>query len=95
MRKSDLDSYINELGVTPYARVLGFKKEASPLLSEIDKYTSIPLITKLADASQILTAPAYEMLKKDITVNDIYSSIRASKAKVPMYNEYSTPIVIL
>lgn len=95
MRKSDLDMYINDLGVTPYARVLGFRKEASALLSEIDKKTSIPLITKLADAPQILNAPAYEMLKKDITINDIYSSIRASKGKVPMYNEYSTPIVIL
>ncbi len=95
MRKNDLDKYINELGITPYARVLGFRKESANLLSEIDKNTSIPLITKLADASQILSQSAYEMLKKDITVNDIYSSIRASKAKVPMYNEYSTPIVIL
>lgn len=95
MHKNDLDKYINELGITPYARVLGFRKESAKLLSEIDKNTSIPLITKLADASQILSESAYEMLKKDITVNDIYSSIRASKAKVPMYNEYSTPIVIL
>lgn len=95
MRKNDLDKYINDLGITPYARVLGFRKNSAQLLSEIDKNTSIPLITKLADASQILSVPAYEMLKKDITVNDIYSSIRASKGKVPMYNEYSTPIVIL
>lgn len=95
MQKNDLEKFINELGVTPYARVLGFRKEAGDLLSEIDKHTSVPLITKLADASQILSAPAYEMLKKDITVNDIYSSIRASKGKVPMFNEYSTPIVIM
>ena len=65
MRKSDLDCYINDLGITPYARVLGFRKESTDLLSELDKNTSIPLITKLADASQILPAPAYEMLKKD------------------------------
>lgn len=95
MRKTDLDTYINDLDITPYARVLGFRKEASALLNEIDKKTSIPLITKLADASQILSTPAYEMLKKDITINDIYSSIRASKGKVPMFNEYSTPIVII
>ncbi len=95
MRKDDLDNYMNNLGITPYARVLGFRKESAPLLSEIDKYTQIPLVTKLADASDKLSPDAYEMLKKDITINDIYSSIRASKAKVPMYNEYSTPIVIL
>lgn len=95
MRKDDLDNYMNNLGITPYARVLGFRKESAPLLSEIDKCTQIPLVTKLADASEQLSPEAYEMLRKDITINDIYSSIRASKAKVPMYNEYTTPIVIL
>ncbi len=95
MRKDDLDLYMNELDITPYARVLGFKKEATPIFSEIDKKSQIPLITKLADAKNLLSEPAYEMLQKEITINDIYSSIRASKAKVPMYNEYSTPIVIV
>lgn len=95
MRKDDLDNYMNNLGITPYARVLGFRKESAPLLSEIDKCTQIPLVTKLADASEQLSPEAYEMLRKDITINDIYSSIRASKAKVPMYNEYTTPIVII
>lgn len=95
MRKDDLEHYMNNLGITPYARVLGFRKEATPLLSVIDKVTRIPLVTKLADASDLLSKDAYEMLKKEITINDIYSSIRASKAKVPMYNEFTTPIVIL
>ena len=95
MHKEDLDHYMDNLGITPYARVLGFRKEAAPLFSEIDKLTSIPLVTKLADASELLSEDSYEMLKKEITINDIYSSIRASKAKVPMYNEFTTPIVIL
>ena len=38
---------------------------------------------------------AFEMLKKEILINDIYSCIRASKNKKPMTNEYSTPIVIV
>ncbi len=95
MRKDELDTYIHDLGLTPYARVLGFRKDAAPLLSEIDKNTRIPLITKLADAHAILTEPAFQMLKKEILINDIYSSIRASKAKIPMINEFSTPIVII
>ena len=94
-RKEELNTYIQDLGITPYARILGFRKDSTPLLSEIDKCTSIPLITKLADAHTILSKPAYEMLKKEILINDIYSSIRASKAKIPMINEYSTPIVIV
>lgn len=95
MRKDELNHYMNDLGITPYARVLGFRKESAALLTEIDKHTSIPLVTKLADADKKLPQEAYDMLKKEIMMNDIYSSIRASKAKRPMINEYSTPIVIV
>ena len=95
MQKKELDHYINELEITPYARILGFKKASSTLLTEISKYSSIPMITKLADASNILSANAFEMLKKEILINDIYSCIRASKNKKPMTNEYTTPIVIV
>ena len=95
MRKEGLNKYINELGITPYARILGFRKNSSALLTEISKSSSIPLITKLADAQNILSNDAFEMLKKEILINDIYSCIRASKNKKPMTNEYSTPIVIV
>ena len=95
MRKDELNTYMNHLGITPYARVLGFRKDAAPLLSEIDKHTQIPLVTKLADAQNILSEGAYAMLQKEIMMNDIYSCIRASKSKVPMFNEISTPIVIV
>ena len=95
MRKDELNTYMNDLNITPYARILGFRKDAEPLLSEIHKHTRIPLVTKLADAQNILDEPVYEMLKKEILISDVYSSIRASKAKVPMYNEFSTPIVIV
>ena len=95
MQKKELDHYINELEITPYARILGFKKASSTLLTEISKYSSIPMITKLADASNILSANAFEMLKKEILINDIYSCIRASKNKKTMTNEYTTPIVIV
>lgn len=95
MRKEELNKYINELGITPYARILGFRKNSSALLTEISKSSSIPLITKLADAQNILSNDAFEMLKKEILINDIYSCIRASKNKKPMTNEYTTPIVIV
>ncbi len=95
MRKSELEHYINELDITPYARILGFHKSSATLLTEISKASAIPLISKLADSQNILSDDAYAMLKKEILINDIYSSIRSSKSKAPMINEYSTPIVIL
>ena len=95
MRKEELNKYINELDITPYVRILGFRKASTDLLKEMSSASKIPLITKLADAQTFLSEGAYEMLKKEILINDIYSCIRASKNKKPMTNEYSTPIVIV
>ncbi len=95
MRKEEMNKYIYDLNITPYARILGFRKASTDLLKAMSNASSIPLITKLADAHTSLSEDAYEMLKKEILINDIYSCIRASKNKKPMTNEYSTPIVIV
>lgn len=79
----------------PYARVLGFRKNATPLLSAIKEYSSIPLVTKLADAEQTLDTDAWDMLNRDICMNRVYESILAQKSGQSMLNEYRTPIVIL
>ena len=76
-----------------YARVLGFKKEAEPLLSEIKKKADIPLVTKLADAKALLNEAAYDMLQNELRMNDIYLSAVALKTGQNMRNEISTPIV--
>ena len=78
-----------------YARVLGFCKNAAPLLTEIKKNSSIPLITSLADARQTLPADALRMLDQDILRNQIYLGHLALKNKKEMVNEYRTPIVIV
>ena len=95
IRKSDVSMYVNELDYVPYARILGFRKDSAPLLREISRNTKIPLISKLADADKILNESALNMLRQDIMVSDIYSSVRAGKNGTAMKNEYSTPIVIV
>lgn len=95
IKKEHLQQCIDKLNLTPYAKILGFRKDSTPLLKEIDNHTSIPLLSKLADANRILTPEAYALCQKEVLINDIYSCIRASKNKVPMINEFSTPIVII
>jgi len=95
IRKSDVSMYANQLDYTPYARILGFRKDAAPLLHEIGKRAKIPLISKLADANKILEGAAMDILRTDIMINDIYSSVQAGKNNTGMKNEYSTPIVIV
>jgi len=98
-----------ELGQTldyvPYARVLGFRKNSSELLSAIKEHSSIPLITKLADAEDILDEDAYRLLKKDILVSEMYQGVVREKLvnsgaddiaiKLLGKNEFTTPIVIV
>lgn len=98
------------LGFVPYAKVLGFRKEAAPLLNTIKKNSKIPLITKLADSEQVLatfyeeaetdgniktSSLALRMLSEDISINRIYESAVSLQTGCPMRNEYRTPLVII
>lgn len=84
-----------ELGQTPYARILGFRRSASPLLSVIKKNTSIPLITKLADAEKKLDEDAVNMLKQDTQISQLYHGVVAGLTGSEPLNEFTIPLVIL
>lgn len=67
----------------PYLRVLGFKKSSAPLMHEIKKRASAPLIAKVADAP-------YDLISKDIFAADIYNRLCADSC-----NEFTNGIVII
>lgn len=83
------------LGHAPYARVLGFRRQAAPLLEAIGKLSSVPLVTKLADAKKSLEADAYRLLKLDIQSSALYQAMARAHTGRPPKNEFSTPLVIL
>ena len=78
----------------PYARVLGFRKSSSPLLKEI-KHTTIPVITKAADASGILSADGQKIWNDNLRASNIYESILAQKTGRPFVHEYQKQLVLL
>ncbi|MBE7718706.1 MAG: nucleotidyltransferase [Lacrimispora celerecrescens] len=82
-------------GYAPYARVLGFKKTSAPLMGEIKKRGSIPLITKTADARLILSGVAWSMLRQDFYCSHIYQTIVQDKYPIKMKNEFTHSVVIL
>ncbi len=90
----DMYNEVKENDYASYARILGFRKNAAPLLSEIGKKTSIPLISKLADASSILSKEALHYLEHDIFCAHVYESVIAQKMNIPMKNEFTRQIVI-
>ncbi|MDR0964819.1 MAG: nucleotidyltransferase [Clostridium sp.] len=94
MRRSQYER-ARELGTAPYARVLGFRKDAGPLLAKLKQCSEIPLITKVADAQRILRPPVWEMFDQDMAVTSIYASAVAAKSKKPMANEFTiSPIIV-
>jgi hypothetical protein len=76
-----------------YARMLGFKQEARPLLNAIKNNSSIPLLSKMADASKKLDFLGVQMLKEDVMASHVYESIVSSKFNLPLSNEYTRKIV--
>lgn len=83
------------IGYSPYLRILGFRKDATPLLNAIKSKATVPLISKVADASSILKPEAYAIFEKDIYASDIYNQVLSRKSGQIMKNDYSTPIAIM
>ena len=80
--------------LVPYARVLGFRKDSTALLSEIKKKSTIPLVTKLADAEKTLLPDAYHLLELDVKSAHIYDSIISQKSGIKMPHETQKQIII-
>lgn len=88
------------LDYIPYLRMLGFRKDAAPLLSAIKKNADIPLISRLSDArpdaqKNILSQNAFHVLEKDIFAADLYTQIRSRGSVNTFRSEYAMPIVIV
>lgn len=79
----------------PYARVLGLRRSAGPLLHAVKEHSSIPLITKMADAEKSLSADAYRLLQLDIRSSGLYYGAQTGFSGTPVRNEISTPPVLV
>ncbi len=63
----------------PYIRVLGFRKDAGPLLHEIKKWANAPLIVRPAEAKNALDPAASAYFTQDLLASDIYRAILLGK----------------
>ena len=93
IRETDLEAYKDE-DYCMYARVLGFRKESTPLLTEISKSTPLPLITKMASAKAILSPKALRLLQFDINGANIYRNIVYQKYGTLLKDEFTNGLVM-
>ena len=78
-----------------YARLLGFRRESSHVLARIKKEGRLPLVTKLADAPEILDQEGMGTLNENTRIACLYETVRCSKHHRPFSHPYSRPLVII
>ena len=93
MREEDISRWKDE-GYALYARILGFRRQSSPLLSCLHKKSSIPLITKMADAAQNLSPSALALLEQEVYASHLYQTVRIKRGGV-FQNEYTEGLVFV
>ena len=91
MHEEDISRWKDE-GYALYARILGFRRQSTPLLSCLHKKSSIPLITKMADAAQNLSPSALALLEQEVYASHLYQTVRMKRGGV-FQNEYTEGLV--
>lgn len=93
--RTDLVNSLKSSGCHRYLRVLGIRKESSPLLRQIKECCSLPLITKLADAHALLDSKGQAMLESDLFASQVYHSAVTSKYNREPYNEFTVKFPVI
>ena len=76
-------------------QVLGFRKESSELLSRIKQHSRIPLITKLADAQNLLDSEGNQILSETVFSSNLYEKLLCLKTGRKFCHESQKQLIIL
>lgn len=76
-----------------YARVLGMRLSASPLLKSIKQKSEIPLLTKLSAYSG--DPDGTLLLEQEVYASNLYQRILSIKSHTPFIHEYAKPVIII
>ena len=79
----------------PFARVLGFRRESSELLSQIKKHSRIPLITKLADAQNLLDSEGNQILSETVFSSNLYEKLLCLKTGRKFCHQSQKQLIII
>ncbi len=103
-RTEDLRNYAAH-GTVFYARILGFRRSAAPLLHTIRKRSGLPLLSKPSASAALLETTyredpprcslALHMLSQDYYASHLYQAVRSCRYRIPFHSEYQrSPIVL-
>ena len=93
----DIDSRqqqaLQDLDYAPYLRVLGMRRDASPLLKALRQHSDIPILTRLATEEKDLNLSQQLLLRTDIQAAHIYNSVLTARTGQSIKNEYRHPLI--
>lgn len=78
-----------------YARILGFRKDAGELLSEVKANSQIPFFSKTATAGELLDTEQQELFDLTMDASLLYEGILAQKVHRSLVHEHSKSIIIV
>ncbi len=83
------------IGFAPYLRVLGFRKDSTDLLAEMHETATVPIITKVSEANNILDYATYQIFERDVLASNLFYQRTANKSKTKPVNEFTHQMVII
>ena len=94
-KKNMLEDVKSEKNMAAYPLLLGFKKEAGGLLSELKKRSELPIISKTSNAKDILSPISLKIFENNIYSDFLYNSIYFEKYGEKLCNPYRRNVVII
>lgn len=94
-KKNMLEDIKSEKNMAAYPLLLGFKKEAGELLSELKKRSELPIISKTSNAKDILNPISLKIFENNIYADFLYNSIYFEKYGEKLCNPYRRNVVII
>ena len=94
IRKSDYPLDLEDCAVS-YIRILGFRRSASGLLSQIKESCVLPVISKAGDAASILDDEALYYFNKDIKASNLYDMACTFKFGKDPVHDFSRELIII
>lgn len=91
---ADLESYKSQVYL-PYVRILGFCKDSAAILKEIKNNCPSPLITKIADAAELLSPVGQHMLEQELYCSHLYQLLKYEKYHINSKNEYTQELILI
>lgn len=94
-KKNMLEDIKSEKNMAVYPILLGFKKEAGELLSELKKRSELPIISKTSNAKDILNPASFNIFENNIYADYLYNSIYFEKYGEKLCNPYRRNVVMV